>query len=1483
MRRTAARIGVIAALALSMGVATAVAPPARADEPTDGLISSPRANDDEMNYAINLAPGASASDLERAIGLVPSVKGAALASYPEIGSFFAQSATPSFAPDLAAALKDAGIPVHSIGPTRTEGVLYYERVALPANDKAPAAEENADTPAADTPAAEENADTPAADTPAAEENADTPAVEAPAAGNPAADVASPGGLAAMRDESASDAADEKIFNWGAETMHAREAGAVSVERAPVTVAVVDSGVEDTHPDLAGRVDTERSVKCSVNGVATQDFYGWRDEFYHGTHVAGIIAANHNDIGIDGIAPEATIVAIQATNDNRLIYPEYVTCAFMWAASHGVDIVNNSYSMDPWMYWSPTDPEQAAGLEAATRAITYAQSKGLAVIASAGNEGADNDHPTTDSGSPTDRDTPIKDRPVAGSIRVPGQVAGVSQVSALTRVDEETKPEWMTLARADFSNYGTTIDFAAPGDGIYSTVPTAQYPSGYAKTSGTSMAASHITGIAALIKATHPAFTGTQIIDLMRKQAAIDYTRLEVPADGKEYRGYGFINALTTMRRDQMQPTVTTLEYRVGKGEWKSLDGATLPAGPVTFYAAAASPISHLHMDVAALTGVDRDGSGKYGDPELSVSAENVDLSSLLPDGTDSVTARVQVSAAGINFDRQADDDTGREATFTVSRDPAVVPQPAPDPGTGEAPAPGEATAGITAPARSAEQLPANYAVNLPTGTDKATFERAAAQASFKGGLVLARYPQFSTFFVQSASPTFSPDLGAALIKEGISYDSIGPTRQAPVGGNEAVVPIDYTTRVRADAALAAAPKSDAVQSEGTQSEDEAGVTPDPQTSNGWHLQALHALEAQDVDVMRAPVTVGIMDQSVDDTVPDLAGQVDHAKSVACNVNGIPNQDPAAWRWDDATHGTHVAGSIAAKHDGVGVDGVNPTLRIAAINVASRNGGYFYPEYIACGFVWAAEHGISVTNGSYYVNPWKYWMPNDPEQAAGLEAVQRAVDYATSKDVINVVAAGNWTTDLDNTPATDDSSPGDTWGAFERDVTGGVYMPSMMRGTLAVSALQLPEGADPATGVLEPTSWSNWGATTIDFAAPGAKIYAPLTSWYGKAYGNLYGTSQASPLAAAVLATLRQVHPEMSASEIVAVAKKQASAPENWSRLAAPAEGREYRGAGLPNALDAVLKDQTAPVIGAVEYSTDGVAWKPLAGETLAGRVSVRATVIGPVTSARLLLGDREIATGVGDGSFDGTGVTIQADGVDVSHPAGTGRFSGAATVTVEASGRNFDPRADDDATAQVPFTVSTDHVGPDEARAGRWVSGTFGWWWRYDDGGYPTSTQLRIDGANYRFNARGYMVTGWVYEDGQWYYYGASGGHASGWVRVHGTWYYLDPLTGAMASGWTKVRGTWYYLSSSGAMRTGWVRDGSAWYYLTSSGALATGWQRVGSSWYYLSPDGGAMATGWLRDGDAWYYLTSSGAMVTGSRWIDGTRYAFDGEGRLMP
>ena len=530
MRRIAARIGLIAALALSMGVVAVNAPSARAEEP--GLVSAPRADNDEMNYAINLA-GTDPEDLDRALALVPGAGGAALASYPEIGTFFAQSATPSFAPDLAAALRQAGISIHSIGPTRVAPVLYYERVELPTDKKD----------------------------------------EAPQSG-------AAGGLTSMREESASAApagANEEVFNWGAVAMHAREAEAVNVKRAPVTVAVVDSGVEDTHPDLEGRVDTSRSVKCSVNGVATQDFYGWRDEFYHGTHVAGIIAANHNDIGIDGIAPEASIVAIEATNDNRLIYPEYVTCAFMWAASHGVDVVNNSYSMDPWVYWSPTDPEQAAGLEAATRSIKYAQGKGLAVIAAAGNEGVDIDNPTIDNGSPTDVPTPTKNRAVNGGIRVPSMLDGVAQVSAVGQA-YNVKPG-LSLGRAEFSNYGDTIDFAAPGDQIYSTVPLLFYLSGYAVADGTSMATPHVSGIAALIKSVHPELSGAQVIDLMKKQAAANYGRLNAPIDGREYRGYGFLDALdaVTSGVDQIDEAKAGAWVKDAVGWWYRYEDGSYPA------------------------------------------------------------------------------------------------------------------------------------------------------------------------------------------------------------------------------------------------------------------------------------------------------------------------------------------------------------------------------------------------------------------------------------------------------------------------------------------------------------------------------------------------------------------------------------------------------------------------------------------------------------------------------------------------------------------------------------------------------------------------------------------------------------------------------------------------------------------------------------------------------------------------------------------
>ena len=1388
MRRTVARIGLVAALALSMSVAAATAPPASADDNV-GLVSSARSAAGLMNYAINLDSNVGESEMASAADLISSVGGVLLTSYPQLGTLFAQSESASFAPDLAAALAKAGVSVHSIGPTRVAAVPENERAVGGATHTAPAA-----VPVAESAVAESAADGPVADVP------DVPTVTIP---DPNSRVGS------------------ARSNWGAEAMDARGAAEVAVTRAPVTVGVIDSGIDDTQPDLVGRVDTARSVSCAVNGVPNQAEDARRFSSGHGTHVAGVIAANHNDIGIDGIAPEATLVSIKALNESDLLYPEALVCAYEWATTHPVDIVYNSYQMDPWVYWNPTNPEQAAALEAAERAIHRAQSNGLAVIAGAGDRGVDIDHPTTDSDSPTDS-TPIPNRSVEGARMVPVQVSGVVTVSSVGMEDWNAEPLRATLMRAERSNYGASVDFAAPGEWIYSTYPNGRIPQIYGYTSGTSTAAAHVSGIAALVKSVHPTLPGAQIISIMRKQAAYEYGRLKAPSDGAEYRGYGFLDARSAMVFDQASPVIRAVEYRVGDGEWTSLSGAVLPADVVQMRVEASAPVSYMNLDIPGLTAVSTDREDGYFAEPMLLEADEMDLRQVIPDGQEYASLTAVVFAEGLNYDRFADDDATTETTFTVARDPNAVPAPQPAPDPGEDPTPGEPIApGIVSPDLPTHQLPANYAVNLTAGADEATFQRAAAKASSLGGLVLAQYPAFGTFFVPSSSPSFASDLGAALSDAGISFHSVGPTRQAPVLGNEAVMPVGTEGTPVAGAAMdeaGAGPGADSPVIVG-------GVFPDPPSDNQWHLKAVGALDAQGVDVMRAPVTVGVMADGLEHTIVDMYDRVDFDKSVSCNVNGVPLRAPQVWGKAGATLGTQMASAIAGRGVSSGVPGVNPTLSVAAIDVESPINGQHYPEYLVCGYVWAADHGISVTTTSYAADPWKYWMPHEPNQAAGREAMRRAIDYAASKDVINVVDAGSGGIDLDNPPIKDSSSPTDAWAPYERDSWSGLTIPSMMDNVVPVSTLRLADGQDPATGTLEAARTANWGKQTIAFAAPGENVYTSQTWDFGASGGVVKNSSMAAPVAAGVIATLRQVHPEMDSSQILALARKQAGASANWSRLAAPEGEREYRGAGMPRALDAVLKDQARPVVGEVEYSTDGSTWAPLSGLSVSGRVSLRVTVTGPVTSARLLVGGQEVATGQGSGEFTGPGVTLRVDGVDVSRPvAGGPAVVGDTSVTVEAFGRNSDSRADDDVVAQTPFTVGAGGSGASgvaEAGAGRWVTSARGTWWRFDDGTYPTNTRLRIDGKVYRFNARGYVVTGWSRVDGRWSYFGRDGAQAFGWTRIQGAWYYLDP--------------------SSGVVRKG-----------------------------------------WLKDGGHWYYLSSSGAMVTGTHWIGGTRYEFDARGRLL-
>ena len=187
--------------------------------------------------------------------------------------------------------------------------------------------------------------------------------------------------------------------------------------------------------------------------------------------------------------------------------------------------------------------------------------------------------------------------------------------------------------------------------------------------------------------------------------------------------------------------------------------------------------------------------------------------------------------------------------------------------------------------------------------------------------------------------------------------------------------------------------------------------------------------------------------------------------------------------------------------------------------------------------------------------------------------------------------------------------------------------------------------------------------------------------------------------------------------------------------------------------------------------------------------------------------------------------TVSADGVVSAVGAGE------AIITVA------DPTQPSLVSASATIRVEAPAPAP---KTGVWKWDGRGWWYRYEDGSYPSSATLVIDGATYRFDASGYMRTGWASEGGQWYYHKASGAQASGWVLSGVHWYYLNPDGGAMMTGWVKVGGTWYYLSpAGGAMATGWLKEGGHWYYLDrTSGAMATGWLRIWGTWYHFADNG---------------------------------------------
>ncbi|MFI1069697.1 S8 family peptidase [Streptomyces puniciscabiei] len=420
----------------------------------------------------------------------------------------------------------------------------------------------------------------------------------------------------------------------------------------------------------------------------------------------------------------------------------------------------------------------------------------------------------------------------------------------------------------------------------------------------------------------------------------------------------------------------------------------------------------------------------------------------------------------------------------------------------------------------------NLAYVVNTRTDHRTIESVQREIVRNGGSIVASYDTIGVIVVHSAQADF-----AARMRAVRGVDSAGATRTAPLSA--AGTTDEGAVQVLSKAETARLARS-------------AAPGEEPLEADQWDLRAIGADRAARINPGSGSVTVGVIDTGVDDTHPDIAPNFSASQSANC-VSGRADTTYGAWRPADADHyhGTHVAGEIAAARNGIGVAGVAPGVKVASITVAQPDSTQlFYPESVVCAFVFAADHGIQITNNSYYVDPWLYNCMDDPDQRAIVDAVNRAQLYAQRKGTLNVASAGNSNDDLDAHALVDDSSPDDSTATTRTvDPHECFDVPTQLPGVVTVSAVGV-KGAK--------SYYSSYGEGVIDVAGPGGDKYqipdTPskngriLSTLPNGQYGFLQGTSMASPHVAAVAALLKSVHPHATPAQLQALLKAEADNP-----------------------------------------------------------------------------------------------------------------------------------------------------------------------------------------------------------------------------------------------------------------------------------------------------------------------------------------------------
>jgi subtilisin family serine protease len=297
--------------------------------------------------------------------------------------------------------------------------------------------------------------------------------------------------------------------WSLQQIRAFDAHQTTGGSPLVRVALIDSGIDPGHPEFAGRIDTANSVSC-LSGEPVTDPTGalWRDNNGHGTHVAGIVAAGDNGFGIVGVAPHVQLLIVKVSNPGLPITPQAAACAFDYVASQDVDVANASFAVDKGPtggadlldFFCRSDKADREAIKLVDEAVHDARQSGTTIVASAGNNDIDMAHPA------------------AGNdcIRMPVELPGVIGVSSDGRFGQRATPP-----NPGPSNYGAgVIDLVAPGGDdlqggpvqgrVLSTFPSyIPIPPGvmpntidggatYRYSLGTSQAAAHVSGVAALV-------------------------------------------------------------------------------------------------------------------------------------------------------------------------------------------------------------------------------------------------------------------------------------------------------------------------------------------------------------------------------------------------------------------------------------------------------------------------------------------------------------------------------------------------------------------------------------------------------------------------------------------------------------------------------------------------------------------------------------------------------------------------------------------------------------------------------------------------------------------------------------------------------------------------------------------------------------------------------------------------------------------------